>query len=251
MVVSAGGAANGGRLTKDTEANIDDSSTVSANGDVEVLALSDELIAPITATLGASELAAIAGAADIFTLPVTTTASITAAANVTAQGSVVVNADDSADVHYVTGQSSLSAAAAAGASAGLVSLEKNTQAFVDSGAHVTALGLRPAASTRSGTFDVTYTPDPDHIPGLLGSLVVDVLGILFNNPIRTLANALGFSGDLSVLNITPVSSPTEDPDLTGSRTSTPNAVPIRGVAVSATSAMPWIPWRSASAPLAA
>ena len=32
-----------------------------------------------------------------------------------------------------------------------------------------------------------------------------------------------------------VSSPTEDPDLTGSRTSTPNAVPIRGVAVSATS----------------
>src|SRR5439155_10618243 len=87
-------------------------------------------------------------------------------------------------------------------------LDKDTQAYMDAGAHVTALGLRPAATTNSGTFDVHYVADPRHIPGLVGSLILDVLGFVFDNPVRTLLRSVfHFDGKLKFIDLTPVDAP--------------------------------------------
>jgi RTX calcium-binding nonapeptide repeat (4 copies) len=234
--VGAGGGLDAGQITKDTRATIEQAS-VTANHDVQVLALSSEHVTSISGSLSMSGAVAIAGAAAGYSLPVTTKAVIGSGAVVTTPGSIVANADDSVDVNVIAGAlSTTSGSPAAGAAAGLVVLDKNTTALVDSGANVTALGTLPAITTNSGRFGVSYQPDPARIPGMVAAGLLEVVGFVFENPIRdAIADQFNFQGDLDFLDITPVSAPPVDPDLANQRTVTDITRPIQGLAVVATS----------------
>ena len=165
----AGGGLDGGQITKDTQAAIHVAS-VNSNRNVQVLALSSEHVQSISGSLGMSGAVAVAGAAAGYELPVTTEAIIGAGASVSTPGSIVVNADDQVDVNVVAGELSASQGSpAAGAAAGLVVLDKNTLAVIDSGAIVTALGTLPAITTNSGLFNITYQPDAARIPGMVAA----------------------------------------------------------------------------------
>src|SRR5262249_12397357 len=154
------------------------------------------------------------GSLEAYKVQATTYAAISNNATVTAQGSVVVNADDRTEIDLVAGVAAVAISNTGGASGGLVVLDKDTRAYVDNGATVTALGLRPAATTNSGALNVSYSLDIGHIPGLLGSLVLGVLGFVFENPVRAaLESAFDFDGELEFLDLTPVDAPPEDPDL--------------------------------------
>jgi hypothetical protein len=236
-VAGIGGSFDGGHIKKDTRASIENHARVAANQDAMVLALSEEDILSLSANLSFSGAAAIAGAADIFSLPVTTTATIASGAVVTAPGSVIVNADDNTNVNCIAGVASGAGnSAAAGGSAGFVVLNKNTEAAVDSGAQVTALGEAPAQTIENGTFEVSYQSDPALIPGMIVAGLLDVIGFVFDNPIRTaIQKDFNFQGDYAFLNLTPVSAPPVDPALTKNRTAPPATQAIQGLAVTATS----------------
>src|SRR5206468_4158566 len=99
----AGGGLDAGQITKDTRAAIEQAS-VTAKHDVQVLALSTDHVTSISGSLSMSGAIAIAGAAAGYSLPVTTQAMIGTGAVVTTPGSVIVNADDEANVHVIAGE---------------------------------------------------------------------------------------------------------------------------------------------------
>ncbi|HEY1378701.1 MAG TPA: hypothetical protein VGF55_18020, partial [Gemmataceae bacterium] len=233
LAASGSASVDAGVLKKTTQAVL--GGTADAGGNVFVQAVSDEGVVSVSGTEGLSFVSSIAGSGGLYQLQVTTKAYVDGGADVRAAGSVVVSADDHSDVHTVAGIAA-AAAASAGASAGLVLLDKDTEAYVDSGAHVTALGQLPPVTANNGSFAVNYVPDVAHIPGLVGSLVVGVLGFVFDNPVRqALESAFHLSGDLAFINVTPVSAPPEDPNLSMRRDVTPATQPIQGLAVTATS----------------
>jgi hypothetical protein len=232
-----GGSLDGGQLKKRTEAGVERGADVKSNGDVEIRALSDEDVTALAGNAGLGDATAIIGAADVYQLLITTYAFVSRGAIVEAQGSVVINADDRSEIDYIAGMVA-STGLAIGASGGFALMEKDTRAFVDEGARVTALGSRPAIASNSGQFVTDYSLGVRTVPGLVGLLVVEVLGFVFDNPIRTfIQSAFDLDGNepwMRLIDITPVSAPPEDADLVFVREVSPAVRMVQGLTVTAT-----------------
>jgi len=232
VAVGVGAGADATVITTTTEASVD--GTVTANLDVEIRASSVEQVLSISASADVVLAAAFGGAVGAHLIAPTTRAFTGPHSQIRAAGSVVVAADDSTSVSVVAGIGTASVVGTAGASAGVVVLRKTVEASV--AGTVTALGTRPAIVTNTGELVPTLTFDAGHIPGLAGSLGLDILRFVFNNRLRQiLADQFEFIGDLDFLNLTPVSAPPDDPDLTFARTVAPVRRPVQGLAISATS----------------
>ena len=192
----------------------------------------------VVGTVSAS-IVGLGGSAEMYVLDVTTRASIDSGAVVNAVGSVLVEADDDLDVDFLVGTAEVapSFGANAGGSAGLALIDKTTEAYVGEGAHVTAQGLRDEATGKSGGFTVSYQVDPLRIPGLVGLELLNLLGLVFENPVRqALETAFDLDGDLEFLDLTPVDAPpASDLDYALKPVTSPTPQGIRGLSVTATS----------------
>ena len=162
--VGVGIAANVDSITKNTQAYI--AGTVTAAGTVRVQAKSTEDISSINGTAvvainpdideGFASLA-LAGAAGVFVMKLDTEAYLDSGATVTADGSILVAASDANTINLLSG--SLAAGLAAlGAGVTVPVINKTTEAYVGTGATVTALGLGTAISADTGQFSVSYVP---------------------------------------------------------------------------------------------
>jgi hypothetical protein len=234
LFATGSASVDAGLLKKDTLGIL--GGTVDAGGNITVQALSDEEVASVIGTEGLSIFTSIAGSGGLYQLQNITKAYVDSGATVAATGSIVVSADDHSDVNAIAGSIDVAAEASGGASAGLVLLDNDTEAYVSSNARVNALGKLPAVMANNGAFNIVYTFDAGHVPGLVGTLVSGVLGFVFDNPVRQLLESVfHLSGDLAFINLTPVSAPPEDPNLSMRRDVTPATQPLQGLAVTATS----------------
>ena len=191
-------------LSKDTEAYLAPSVNVNAAEHVLVNAVSSENLLSIAGSIGVGDSVGIAGAASVYTVALTTKAYIGAQDVVSAGGNVVLGADDESTLNMVDG--ALAGSPDFGGSvSGAVAIPiiaKTTQAYIDAGAIVDALGTKGATTVRTGTFTPSFkaptSSDPVAPPAGNNS---DATGDVFTN-LRTVA---------------------------------PNTTNIRGVAVTATS----------------
>lgn len=143
-------------LTKTTEAVIEAGATVNANNNVLVQAFSTEDITSVSAALGGSIQGGIAGSAGVSVMSLTTQATIGNAATVTANGNILVNADDETEVDAIAGSASAGGSAGIGASVTLPIITKHTAATVGSDAVLTAKGLRDAIWVKTGEFTTNF-----------------------------------------------------------------------------------------------
>ncbi len=229
---TAGAAIDGVLFLKLVEASI--SGTVDANRDVLVRAYSIQTVFSLSGTANAALAAALAGAGGLHVVVVTTRAFVGSTGDVAADGSVVVAADDDTWVDIIAGQASLSAAGTGGAAVGAVLLDKLVEAFV--AGQVTALGTRPGVLANTGAFSTTYDLDVAHIPGLVVSGLLGVIGFVFENPVRDLIEQeFDLDGDFEFIDLTPVDAPPIDEDLGFERTVVPVRTAVQGLSVTATS----------------
>ncbi|MCA9185640.1 MAG: VCBS repeat-containing protein, partial [Planctomycetales bacterium] len=233
LVAGLGAGIDTAIITKHTEAFIE--GDVAANLHVEVVALSEEELTSISATLDVAAGLPVAvldqiniaggGSAALYVVAPSTTAYV--GGHVSANGNIVVWADDVNEVDIISGNAAIANSNAVGGSLGAVVFNKTTEAYVDSEADVTALGLRGDSDVHTGTFTVDYTFDPLRLPLLPIALGLGVLGFVFDNPLKdSIGDAFG---------LTPVSAPPDDRSLTSKRKATPATRTSRGLAVSATS----------------
>jgi hypothetical protein len=160
-----------GSITKNTQADIL-TATVTADGDVQVQALSSEQIGSITGAVAGSSSVAVAGSAGIYVLSITTRAFIgpdndttnafgdptTGSTSVHASGSILVAAAETTTLNLLSGGAAVSGDASVGASAGVPIITKTTEAFIGTGAKVGALGLGDPLDADNGQFAISYVP---------------------------------------------------------------------------------------------
>lgn len=181
-LTSAGGALAGGTnagvgigvdvgvITKNTQAFVN-ALAVKADGDVILKALSAEEILSFSASLSASSSAAIAGAAGVYVVDVTTRAFINDDAYhpeivpgnhiVGAGGNVQVAARESFGLFMLSGNLTASGSVGVGASASVPVVSKTTEAFLGAGTIVLAQALGGTIEADTGEFGVSYTPITD------------------------------------------------------------------------------------------
>ena len=237
---SAGGSVDAVVVAHTTEASI--LGEVDSNRDVEVRALSRVTILSMTGTASAALVGTLAIAGGTHVLVHVTRAHISGDAVVHANGSVVVVADTVTDVDVFAGAASVSLLGSVVPSAALIVLNETTEAYIGTGAHVTALGLEDPFVTNDGTFTTNYLLEPSNIPGLVVLGVLAAIGFIFDNPVRLLLEAaiedLGeiedISGEVDFLDLTPVNAPDLDQDIGFEPEVVLNRSGIRGVAVTAT-----------------
>ena len=140
-----------GVIDKETQARLD-ADLVQARGHVLVEAYAREDITSVSASLGGGGRAGVGGAVSTYTLTLTTRAAIGAGSRVTADGSIVVAADDATEVDMLAGNAAIGGSAGVGASAGVVVINKTTEATVGTGAELTARGLRGGLAAPTGGF---------------------------------------------------------------------------------------------------
>ena len=127
----AGGSVDSGLVKKITEAYVH-GNPVEANRDVEIRALSSELLTSTSFNAIAAPSVGIGGAGELYAFDLTTRAYVSHSGVVTAQGSVVIEADDHLDLDFLAGVGTLPAFfGTAGAAAAAVHLDKTTEAFID------------------------------------------------------------------------------------------------------------------------
>ncbi|MFO0935895.1 MAG: VCBS repeat-containing protein [Gemmataceae bacterium] len=145
-------------IKKRTTAVIDSSliapTTVFSNrvGDVVVRALSGGQQISIGAAAAGGGTAGVAGGTNGINDDLATVAKIESNAVVTSQSNIVVSAEDSTDITSIAGGLGVGGKVGVGASAGVVIVNKNTQATVGDGAKLTAAGSGPGSSVADGGF---------------------------------------------------------------------------------------------------
>jgi hypothetical protein len=151
-------------LSKDTEAYLAPLVTARATEHVLVSAVSHEDLLSIAGSAGVAPggNVGIAGSTSVATAILTTKAYIGAQTSVGAGGNVVLTANDDSNVNLVDG--TLAANGDVGASiAGSVAIpiiSKTTQAYIDAGATVDALGTKGPTRVRTGAFTASFvTPN--------------------------------------------------------------------------------------------
>ena len=160
-------------FTKNTTASIASSATVQTTGSVTDTATSTENVLSVSAGAAFGGDAAVAVNAGVSVLSITTTASIGSAAAVTAGDSVDVAATEGLTLKVIAGNISGSGAAAIGAAGAVPVVNKTTEAWIDSNAHVNAAGAGAnGISVASGDFTVTPN-DPRFTPAAALATVGD------------------------------------------------------------------------------
>jgi hypothetical protein len=224
-LIGVGAGFDFGGIVKETQAYI--AGNVKANNNVRIEAFSAEDITSLSASKTQDSLVSIAGAGNIYTLKDSTQAFISSSATVRSEGNILVSADDATEIDLLSGTSNTARLASVGASVGAASVEKNTQAFVANDATVDAKGTRNGIAANTGEFDIQFV-DPVNSQGEVNvpdvvKPITDVLGFVFDNPIRDIIDPFA------------VSAPLDDPSLAKERLVTPRTSTVKGLAVTATS----------------
>jgi hypothetical protein len=199
-----------GVITKDTEAYIA-TATVTAGGDVRVLATSSETITSIDASVSVGGSAAVAGNAGVYVLNVTTRAfigldprnssAVSGPTMVTAGGTVQLASSEVTQLSTLAGNFSVGGDGAVGAAVAVPIISKTTESFVGAGASVTALGNGNGVTADTGQFTVnentpygsspgTVTP-PSNSSATLPDQSSPVSNPLFTNARTVSANTVG------------------------------------------------------------
>ncbi len=144
--VGIGAALDFGLVIKTTEAYIDESATVRANRNVIVRSESDETVNSLTGNLSIGGSVAVAGAVNVYGFLTVTTASIRDNATVSADGNVIVNADDNMISRMAQGTLGLSGTVTVGGGTATLAHVDDTLAWIGKNANVTALGTKGASS---------------------------------------------------------------------------------------------------------
>ena len=229
---------------------------VNSNGDVKVIALSEERIVSLERAGASGGIGVtVAGSVGVYIITVVTRAFIGGLASLTpdstvvfARGNVLITADEQLNLDIITGGAAYGGTAAVGASPQAAVVTKVTEAYVGTGVTVTALGLRPAATVNDGSFILGIAPDfgdeqqdnPGmNDPGTSGESVIDRIRHFFDSVVGINVRAPGAisASDKNVSDDTNADSNARgasDPALTGQHTATPGATAVRGLAVVAT-----------------
>ena len=124
-----------------TKAGIGDGALVNAGRNVEVDARATQELVSISASLGASGVVAVSGSVSVLSLGTETWAWIGDGATVDANGNVAVRAQDDTDSTMVAGTAAIGiGAGGVGGAVGVISLDKDTRAWVGNDATVDARG---------------------------------------------------------------------------------------------------------------
>ena len=164
--LSGGGTAGVGAgahvltLSKDTEAFVGSSTTMNVLGSVNVQAISSETLLSIAAELSGAGDLTVDGSVSVIELSPTTIANIGNNDTVTAGGSVQVAAIEADQIGQIAGNLSGSGEVSVGASVAILILDKTTEAFIGTGASVTAGGTGSALTVDDGQFTTDYTTSP-------------------------------------------------------------------------------------------
>ncbi|HZM80393.1 MAG TPA: FG-GAP-like repeat-containing protein, partial [Candidatus Limnocylindrales bacterium] len=234
VALAVGASVDAALVTVTTEASVD--GVVSASLNLEVRALAALTLASASTSDSGSLAINLVGSAGLVIIAPTTRAYLGSHADVVAQGTVAVIADHRSDIVVTSGHTDLSLLATGGVTAAAIILRKLTSAFIAGGASVTALGRRPGLAVNTAQFTAPGANSSTRVPGFVLSALLQLIGLVVDNPLRQLARSLfGFSDDLAFLNLTPIDAPPVDGDLTERRFQRPVKVAVRGLAVTATS----------------
>ncbi|MFO0875849.1 MAG: hypothetical protein U0840_00480 [Gemmataceae bacterium] len=156
--VAAGGSGGIGAgidvtiANKTTEATIGDRANVKARQHIQTVALSDEDATIAAAALGVGGSAGLAGSFGISGQTLVTRAIIGPAATVSAEGNVVVSADDHFESDVGAGAGGVGGSAGFGASIDAAVIDKTVEALVQPGAIVVGKGTRGTSNVRTAAF---------------------------------------------------------------------------------------------------
>ena len=145
-----------GIIEPTTKAYIGKAAKVSAKADILVGAYAtEEILSMAAAIAGAGEGGAVAGSVLVIDIEAITHAFIDAAATVIAGGNIRLSAADSSEIDMMLGSGAMAGiGGGVGVSVGVVSIIKDTRAFIVANAIVMALGNSPANMTPyNGDFD--------------------------------------------------------------------------------------------------
>ncbi len=146
-----------GVMTVRVTAEIGEDAQVRASRHVIVDARNDTRIISVSISGAGGGVAAVALTAGVSAVNLTTKALIGADATVLADGNVVVSAEDLTRVDLVAGSIAGGGTAAIGVAAGIGVLTKHTEAAIEAGATVTALGRHGTVTVNSGALTDTST----------------------------------------------------------------------------------------------
>ena len=150
-------------IDKDTEAYIDSGAVVRASENVKVRAVSSETVLGVSATVAfAAEGASIAGSSNVHVYDIDVFAYIADMATVYAGGNIAVSVDSKTGVDLIAGDIAITGeGAGVGASAVVVTINKNVAAYIGQSAVVDAEGNANAITVADGGFEVVYNPEDD------------------------------------------------------------------------------------------
>jgi hypothetical protein len=158
-----------GVFTKNTEARMGSGADVEARSNVEVQAFSEERVFSFSGGGGIGKGIGIAGGVDVYVLDITTKGFIEGGktvdpiaydgATVTADGSIVVAAEEKSTLDAISGNVAFGKSAGIGGSAGVPIIIKTTEAFIGKGATVDAKAKGDGLDVRTGQFIVTFGAD--------------------------------------------------------------------------------------------
>ncbi len=148
--VGAGAGAQVSVIKPTTTASIGQKARVYTAGDTLVTATAREDFLAAAAAAAAGGSASLAGGVAVVALNSATTADIGQNATVVAGGNVAVTADDQTRTAMIAGSVSLSGGVGVGGSVGVTTISKDTEAYIDNGASIVALGNSGSLSAYSG-----------------------------------------------------------------------------------------------------
>ncbi len=242
---AVGAGVDGAAIAKSTEAFVNgavgaqEAGDLITNREVEIKALSIENADSFAAGAPLAVILAVSGSVSALAFDLDTRAYAGSDASIHANGNVVIFADDLVQVNTINGSATAAGGAAIGAAAGAVVIERETEAFSEAGAEITALGQVDGLSAPNGTLEECLAVSclvEDSVDAIFGDGAFDAfvaaVTFLVDNPItQALDDILGVV--FTVL-VTPVSLP----DFTGLlkvvRHVRPAYSPLRGVAIVAT-----------------
>lgn len=147
-LVAVGPTANVAVIDNETKAFVNISSTVRSKNFVNIHAFANEDILVLAAGVAASGTASVAGSVNVLDFDGTTYAAIEDGATVLALETVNVLATDTTDIDAISGAATVGGVAGIGGSVNVVSINKDTQAYIDDNATVD--GKATGGSTGSG-----------------------------------------------------------------------------------------------------
>jgi len=151
--VAVGIGADAGYIKRDTEAYVGAGARAHGGDNVIVAAFADMTQTSVSASGGFSGKVAVTVTAGVTVLDLTTLAYIGSGANVSSDGNVLVSAEDDTTINQVSGNLAGGGNGAVGIAAGVGVLTKDTEAYIDTNATVTALAENSKVGILANTGD--------------------------------------------------------------------------------------------------